>query len=672
MNVCRGWRRFVAMALAAFLSGLACGRDEDQPGLFEPGGFFIGCNYWAKHAGMYMWSDWQPQVIDRELSDLEKYGVTVLRVFPLWSDFQPLTGDCRGGGTYRSYRFRDNKPLPNWAGVDDEMVRRFEWLCDCAERHGMRLIVGLVTGWMSARQFVPPVFEEKDVLTHSDAVMWQTRYVKYLVRALKGKRAIAAWDLGNECECLGAKKTSEFYNWMDHVSMAIRSVDASRPVVSGMDELSPSDSAQAPIRLNGELMDVLCTHPYTHYVNGGGTEPFNTMRDGLMPTAQTLLWGDIGGRPCFIEEIGNIGTSCISLARTAAGARTILFSAWANDLKGLLWWCNADHESLTFPPYDLTPCERELGLLEQDFSPKPVMLEMCEFQRFRAGLPFKRLPARKTDAVIVVSEKSELSGKNDGWIPAFGAYLLCRQAGFDPRFAGAEEPLPDVPFYILCSANSLVSFTHSAQKRVFEKAESGATVLILHSAFSRLTQMRKMTGLEVDYCTKSPCHREFSLACLPDRKMACDDIWTSRLVAHEAEVLGSTGDGEPVFTRFRRGKGTVLVVNSPVDRVTVERTDTLSGPNVMPYYLIFKEAMAIAGVRRRVEKGDCPYVGITEHPCGDGRTIAIAINFEPRPVECPLCLKGTLGRVWRGVVTGNSLSLGANEAAVFEVLDEKK
>ena len=72
----------MATLLMVSLSWLAYGHDAAQSGLFESGGFFIGCNYWAKHAGMYMWSDWHPEIIDRELAELAKYGVTVLRVFP--------------------------------------------------------------------------------------------------------------------------------------------------------------------------------------------------------------------------------------------------------------------------------------------------------------------------------------------------------------------------------------------------------------------------------------------------------------------------------------------------------------------------------------------------------------------------------------------------------------
>ena len=69
----------------------------------------------------------------------------------------------------------------------------------------------------------------------------------------------------------------------------------------------------------------------------------------------------------------------------------------------------------------------------------------------------------------------------------------------------------------------------------------------------------------------------------------------------------------------------------------------------------------------RVTKGDCPWVGITEHPATDGSTVVIAINFEPRAIACPISVDGTLGTVWRGDVTDGCIKLAPNEAAVFEV-----
>ncbi len=636
------------------------GPDYATRDIFTAGEFFVGCNYWAKNAGMYMWSRWRPDVVEKELAELARNGVQVMRVFPLWSDFQPLTGDCHAGGSYRSF-LQNNGPLQNWAGVDEEMMRRFRFLCDVAQKNDIKLIVGIVTGWMSGRQFVPPVFEERNVISDPDAIMWATRFVKYFVRHMKDHPAIAAWDYGNECNCMGANSQAAFYNWMDHIGMAIRSIDVSRPVVSGMHGLSTSEFAANNVRNNGEISDILCTHPYAMFVPGCGKEALNTMRAEIHPTAESLLYRDLGGKPCFIEEVGNLGTSFASEERSAAFIRCTLFSAWANDLKGCLWWCNSDQEVLEFPPYTLMANERELGLLRQDYTPKPVMKEMQAFQKFRASLPFKKLPPLKSDAVIVLPEK------DDGWIPGFGAYMLARQAGFDPTFAGAEHELPDSRFYIICSSERDQSYTYTAQRRFFDKAKAGATVLVLYCGDSRFTQLREQAGVKVDYCTRVGCERTFTLYAHPDRPMTCSDKQTCRLLPGEAEVLGKTTGGEPAFTRFTHGKGTVLVCNSPIDRSTVNRADTVSGKRIQPYYLVFREAMKIAGVKRVVEKGDCPFVGITEHPAADGSTIVMAVNFEPCAIECPVKVNGSVGRVWRGDVRTDRIVLAPNEAALFEV-----
>ena len=96
----------------------------------------------------------------------------------------------------------------------------------------------------------------------------------------------------------------------------------------------------------------------------------------------------------------------VRYVRLASAMRATLFCAWANDLKGFLWWCNADQEELHFPPYDWSAYERELGMLRPDLSPKPIMVEMRRFDEFRRSLPFARLPPRRTDCVIVVPERT--------------------------------------------------------------------------------------------------------------------------------------------------------------------------------------------------------------------------------------------------------------------------
>ncbi len=634
--------------------------SEPKCELFEDGGFFIGCNYWAANSGMYMWSQWNRPEVEKEVAALAREGVRVMRVFPLWSDFQPLTRLHGFANESRGFQ-QANRPFENEAGVDGEMMRRFRAFCDIAGKNDIRLIVGLVTGWMSGRMFVPPAFDERNVLTDPEAIMWQSRFVSYFVEEMKDHPAIAAWDFGNECNCMGAATTAEFYNWMRAVGSAIRLADSTRPVVSGLHNMSTVSSAKSPIRMVAELSDVLTTHPYSFYVQGCANDRLGTMRPTLHPTAESLLYRDLGGKPCFIEEIGNLGTSCNSEERTASAMRATMFNAWANDLKGFLWWCNADQEDLRFPPYTWTAYERELGMMRKDLMPKPIMREMKAFEDFRRSLPFKRLTPRMTDCVIVVPERTA------GWTAGFGAYLLAVQAGLNPVFAGAEHDLPASKLYIVCSSASVESYSYTAQRRIFEKAKAGASVLLLYNSHSRFTHLASEAGLAADYGTKSPIERRFVLPDAPDRTIVCGDSWTCRLMEKGCDVLARTFDNEPALTMFKNGKGTVVLCNSPIDRATISRTDVLTGKTIMPYYLVLAKVRQLAGIRSRVEKRDCPQVAVTIHPASDGSSVVVAVNCEDRENECPVSIDGRVGKVWRGDVTGERIRLPPNEAAVFSV-----
>ena len=121
--------------------------------LFAGERFEVGCNYWASHAGVYMWRDWDAGKVEKDLDLLVAHGMTVLRVFPLWPDFQPITAEYGGCGAFRGYA-QNGGPLKNYAAVDDVMIDRFRYLCDAAEKRGIKLVVGLVTGWIDRKSVV--------------------------------------------------------------------------------------------------------------------------------------------------------------------------------------------------------------------------------------------------------------------------------------------------------------------------------------------------------------------------------------------------------------------------------------------------------------------------------------------------------------------------------------
>ena len=95
--------------------------------------FIIGCNYWASHAGVHMWSDWDINVVQEDFQRLAELGQDMVRVFPLWSDFQPLTMLYGPSGNSMEIRHGevpyDDTP-EGLAGMNPCMIDRFQQMLD--------------------------------------------------------------------------------------------------------------------------------------------------------------------------------------------------------------------------------------------------------------------------------------------------------------------------------------------------------------------------------------------------------------------------------------------------------------------------------------------------------------------------------------------------------------
>lgn len=625
-------------------------------------GFRVGCNYWASHAGMMMWRNWDAAQVEKDFDALAGNGISLLRVFPLWPDFQPLTAQYGGGGQFRAWAQNDG-PLANPDCVDEDMVGRFRRLCDMANVRGIKLVVGLLTGWMSGRLFAPSALERRNLLTDPAARMWEVRFVRHFVREMKGHPAITAWDVGNECNCLGGASRTEAWTWLYEITAAIRLEDATRPVVGGMHSLRTDEAASWNLRDQGELVDILTTHPYPLWTDHMNHEPFNSLRNGLHAAAQSLLYAGVSGRPCFPEEAGDMGRGVCSEERAAGNVRNALHTSWACGLGAYLWWCAFDQGHLEFPPYAWTALECELGLFGKDRRAKPVLAEMHAFADFLKDFPFAALPPRRVDAVCLASERENAEASS------LGAFVLARQAGFDIAFAGAEGALPSADFYILPSGEDYDTYSVAAWRRILDKVRAGTTLLVSKGGKMTLAGFREATGNEIDFSAMdTSSETEFELSAYPGRVIWVHSSSTSRVVSRESRVLGKTKTGNTMMTVADFGKGRVVFVNAPIERNSFLGTGAYSGENPNPLYLVYREAMEIAGVRRTVEKTDCPSVGLTEHPVGDGTTVVVAVNYEPRAVECAVRVCGTVGRVWRGTVADGTICLDPNGVAVFEVI----
>ena len=609
-------------------------------------GFVTGVNYWASNAGIKMWSDFDEAVIDSDFKKLAEVKMDVVRLFPLWSEFQPVRQLYRYGGGEVDVRYLDDTLPPDTevgrAGMSEEMLCRFEKVLRLAEKHGLKVAVGLLTGWMSGRLFVPPILEGKNLLTNVTANRMATDFIRVFVNRFKNEDVIVGWTSGNETDCLARASLEEKELWAVNMRNAIRAADPTRPI---MDDMHPMrTSGTDSLNSRRDIFDATTVHPYILFSPYCPNEPVTSMRGLLHAVAEAKAQEGISKTPCLIEEIGTLGDFFCSREISGGYAKVNLYSAWANGMTGMMWWCANEQVELKYPPYSWNPLERELGVFDIDGNQKPVAVAFKEFKENISALPFEITPA-KTDAVCI------LNGGVDDWAKILGSYVLSKQAGFNIEFAH-QSSIPQSDMYILPSLYDMPE--GSRFDELLSRVEKGATLVmtfgsgLLYSSFEQITGNKLIT-----YATRStPLNTSIGSFKAPT-KIVLEPTASNVLIFEE--------DGTPFITEHNYGKGKVIFCTAPVER---QYSETVGEPDssLTEVYKIIAGYINL-GITRT--KG-C--IGITNHTLADGTKIAVAINYSANEVTDTLNIeKGEVGKVYIGSVKGNEITLAPYSAAVFEV-----
>lgn len=561
--------------------------------------FMIGCNYWASNAGTEMWKEWEPETVENDLKKLAQYGIKYLRVFPNWRDFQPVHPLMSGMLTV-DYRLHDADLPKNRYYLDEIMLERFGCFCDLAEKYNLKLIVGLLTGFMSGRTFVPPALYGKNFASDPLALLFEQKFVHGMAEYFKDKPAIYAWDLGNECNVfLGAKSREEAENWSMIISNAIRTADNTRPVVSGMHSLGATGETQKIwlIKDQAENTDILTTHPYPYWCEHCSEGEVTSVQTLMHATCETKYYSNLGNKPCLAEEIGTMGPMVCDDETAGNFMKLNLYSNWANGAMGVMWWCANEQIELMFPPYDRNMCETELGMFDKNGNPKPVIKEVNKFSEWLKETDFN-LPKANDDAVCLATESQ------DQWGNLYSAYVLAKQAGVNVRFADALCTLPQANVYLMPSITGTLVLPAQRYCELKKRVENGATLYISNDK-GMLSDFNNLTGVTINNSKTKQDSGIFELnGCKVNYKRERNYIIT----ADRAEVLAKDENGMPIFTKYRYGKGTVYYLNFPLEKNAVGDCDAFDGSQHEIYNEIFKETKNDYALTYNNK-----YIGITRH-----------------------------------------------------------
>ncbi len=628
--------------------------------------FMLGVNYWPRRSGVQMWRRFDAAEIDVEFAQIRELGMDTVRVFPLWDDFQPIYELPSCSNRPRTIGMRHDwnvTPELNPEMIDPAMLEKFDQVVELAGKHQLKLIVALLTAWMSGTLFNPTWKGGRNLFSHPFMIKYQMLYCRAFAKRYAGRPEILAWEYGNEQNCADSCDAPETaWVWMHALAAELKLHDPETLVGSGMHGLRHVTSAAHPwgIRDSADTMDFLTTHPYPLFTPGCFKDSPTDLRANLHATVESRYLADLGRRPVLCEETGSLGNSILSEPLSAAFLRMRLYSLFANGVMGCLWWCFSDFQCGGELPYRDVQMENDgLGLTRDNGEVKPVGLEMRNFQdvvKHFGG----HLPEMRRQAAILVSDL------HDDWPAVFNCYVLCVQAGLAPRLVrpGYEDLTP----YRLLLAPSLFGTTPLADpawQAIAEAVKTGSTLYVSGNGVS-LTGMDQLFGItEMERRPLRNQRDQIKFASGFECDISAE--YRQQFNVFTSEPFAWYSDGSPAMLKHRYGAGITNFLSMPLESSLAATPFANEDISAWKLYAELRDA---AGLRLPVDfpSPQCERYWNEDAP-GHGWLTVInhrreSIESVLESIQPPLNIKVVAGQ---GKLNGNRVSLEPLQAVILEI-----
>lgn len=587
--------------------------------------YLIGCNYWASNLGVYTWRGYDKAVVEKDMQVLSSHGVNVLRIFPLWEDFQPLSRNlynCEELSKKRIFKMRvgDNPLLyekfPD-SGLDPVQADNMNHLIKTADRYGLKIIVSFITGWMSGRKFVPKPFVDKNLISDAEVVLYECKFIKDLIGEIKDNKNVIAYEPGNETNCLDLTLTNKFVAelWCKSITDTIRLADPTRPVYAGMHGTSCFETWNIPMQ--SKYFDMVTPHPYPPFTPYCQNERVTAMRAAMHAAAESSYYRGVAQKPSMIQEIGTLGPMFLSNDHTPEYLESSLITSFASGSSGFLWWCAFDQDNLDFSPYDVNACENELGLCYSDQTPKPVLKKLKEMRNVIDEIGV--LPPPDVDAIAVITNATE------EWKAAYGAYMLGAQSGKIIDFVAEGTPMRKTDYYICPSYDSLDGLNKYQFNEILKEVENGANLLITNDN-TGVRYFEKVTGLKVIGNEKIDHVKTFTLN---GKEISIKCSYLLDVEATTADVIAVDNNGKIAISQNKYGKGLVTFVNAPLEYYYTEINYPEETNLYEIYSFFFKNKEKAFAV-------NSPKLYVTTHTLNDNNVGVVLYNFDKTSTVLPV------------------------------------
>lgn len=263
-----------------------------------PTPFCLGVNYWPRRKAMYWWSDFDAGEVRDEFAVIRECGLTLVRCFLLWDDFQPEPDR-----------------------VDSTCLDNLVQVADIAAATGLQLDVTFFTGHMSGPNWAPrwllqgaPLPQARLLVSagqpvdsgyrnpYTDPVARSAEQllVRTVVGTLKDHPALAIWNLGNEPDLFAwPPDDTTGQAWVRALRTLISSLDPQHPVTTGLHMFNLLQNNHLRVDQVFAEMDLAVMHAYPMYMDFVR----HPLDPELVPFACALT-AALSGKPVLMEEFG--------------------------------------------------------------------------------------------------------------------------------------------------------------------------------------------------------------------------------------------------------------------------------------------------------------------------------------------------------------------------------
>jgi endo-1,4-beta-mannosidase len=358
--------------------------------------FILGVNYWPQKAAMFMWREFDKAVMEKDVAIISGLGLSCIRIFLLWEDFQPTP-----------------KTVP--AVMLDRLVE----LLDMADEKNIKVVVTLFTGHVCGMNWLPPwmllasadrnqsqVFslgkirsnKMRNPYAEAEIMEAQIYFLRELANAVSGHPALLSWDLGNEpSRCFPSADNFAVELWLQAMTETLKEKDDGVLLTLSLHagDLGRSQGLTPSLVAN-----------YLDYLSISGKAQHVPWAEDLFSPALPCFLGFVarwlGKGPVMIQEFGLATKSILPGPRdsdfatkgdqlfvseedAAMYAEDVIVYLRRLHLMGALWKSYGDyHPSIWgWPPLAQHTTERLSGIVRYDGTPK-VAAEV--FQSEPSGL----------------------------------------------------------------------------------------------------------------------------------------------------------------------------------------------------------------------------------------------------------------------------------------------